>query len=282
MKDHFRSILKIPLLEKAWVYVVKNKTYGTPITKLTPNHYSYKDPTIRKVTRKGINYELNLANIVEWHLYFGFKEIAKEKLFQLHSQPLSIIDVGANIGEVSLSFARKYPNASVYGFEPHPTTFEKLKSNQSLNAFKNLQLLNLGLGAQKGEVFFEERMSGNPGMNRVTSDPEKSARQIQITTLDSFIEKNQVTTISIIKIDVEGYEHEVLKGAVQLLTNYRPALFIELDDSNLKEQGSSAPDLIQFIESLGYLIEHAETGEIISKNSNLKNSHFDIICKPKL
>ncbi|MNK33139.1 Methyltransferase domain protein [compost metagenome] len=280
MKDRFRSILKFPVLEKMWVRLVKNKTYGTTITKLTPNHYSYNDPSIRKVTRNGINYELNIANIVEWHLYFGFRETAKEKLFRLNSNPVSIIDVGANIGEVSLGLAYRYPNASVYGFEPHPVTFQKLKNNHSLNQMKNVQLLNLGLGSKKSEVHFEERAIGNPGMNRVTADPGKSAHQIQITTLDSFIAENQVPEVSVIKIDVEGYEHEVLKGAVDLLTHTKPVLFIELDDSNLMEQGSNATDFIQFIYSFGYVIEHAETGEIITKNSPLKSSHFDIICKP--
>jgi FkbM family methyltransferase len=281
-KDRFRSILKLPLLEKVWISLVKNKTYGTAITKFTPNHYSYKDPTLRKVSRNGVNYELNLTNIVEWHLYFGFKEIAKEKLLQLNSNPVTVIDVGANIGEVSFSFANNYPNATVYGFEPHPTTFQKLKRNHALNSFKNLHLQNLGLGAQTGEVHFEEREIGNPGMNRVTSNPERSAHRITITTLDSFVTEKQVSSVSIIKIDVEGYEHEVLKGASAILTNHKPILFIELDDSNLMEQGSNASDFIEFIESFGYTIEHAESAEIITKMSNLKNSHFDIICKPIL
>lgn len=281
-KDRFRSVLKLPILEKGWVQLVKNKTYGTSITKFTPNHYSYIDPTLRNATRNGINYELNLANIVEWHLYFGFKETAKEKLFALNSNPITVLDVGANIGEVSFNFANKYPHAIVHGFEPHPTTYQKLKRNYSLNSFKNLHLQNLGLGAQKGEVYFEEREIGNPGMNRVTSDPKKSTHKIAITTLDSFIEENQIPPVSIIKIDVEGYEHEVLKGAVNLLLNNKPVLFIELDDSNLMEQGSNAADFIQFIESFGYVIEHAETGEIITKHSNLKNSHFDIICKSRV
>lgn len=280
-KDRLRSILKIPLLEKIWYQLVKDKTYGTWITRLTPNHYSYKDPSYKQVKRNGIQYKLNLANIVDWNIYFGFKEISKEKLFHLHPDPVTVIDVGANIGEVSFGFAKRFPHAVIFGFEPHPLTFQNLKLNEALNSFGNIHFLNLGLGSEKGEVHFEEREIGNPGMNRVTSDPEKSAHRISITTLDSFAKENQLSSVSIIKIDVEGYEHEVLKGADNLLTTYKPMLFIELDDSNLMEQGSNAASFIEFLESYRYEIEHAETGELITKETVLKNSHFDIICKPR-
>ncbi len=282
IKDQIRFIFKIPWLEKLLVRYCTDKTYGKGLTKLTPNHYSYKNPAIRKVKRNEVNFELNIANIVDWNIYFGFYEASRENLFQLHPNPDTILDIGANIGEISLRFAKTYPQASIHSFEPFPPTFNSLKRNASLNSFSNIELHPLGLGSKPGEVFFEERAIGNPGMNRVTSNPEKSTQKIRISTLDSFAEENQLASVSIIKIDVEGYEHEVLKGAVNLLTRNKPLLFIELDDSNLMEQGSSAADFIQFIEAFGYAIEHAETGETITKNNHLKNSHFDIICKPKI
>src|SRR5690606_21116863 len=147
-------------------------------------------------------------------------------------------DIGANIGEISLRFAQLYPQARVYGSEPHPNTFKKLRTNQALNPFNNLQFFNLGLGALQTEVYFEERMIGNPGMNRVTSEPNKSTLTIPITNLDSFVQENNLANVSVIKMDIEGYEHELLKGAKYTLSSQRPLLFIELDNSNLKDQGS--------------------------------------------
>lgn len=282
IKDLARSILKIPLLEKIVVRYNTGRTYGTSLTKLTPNHYSYNSSSIRKVNRNGVNYELTISDIVDWSIYFGFKEIEKEKLLHLDPNPSTIIDVGANMGEISLRFAQQYPNAHIFSFEPHPFTFQKLQTNCSRNSFKNLTLLNLGLGSQKGEVHFEERASGNLGMNRVTSDREKSAHQIKVVPLDLFFEENKLSSLSIIKIDVEGYEHEVLKGASNVLSQYKPLLFIELDNDNLIEQGTSAIDLVKFIRSFGYQIEHGESGEPITENSNLEKSHFDIICRPRI
>lgn len=282
IKDFIRSVLKISFLEKTLVRYNADRTYGTGLTKLTPNHYSYSPSSIRKVKRHGINYELIISDIVDWSIYFGFKEIEKEKLLRLDPAPKTIIDVGANMGEISLRFAQQFPNARILSFEPHPVTFKKLKTNWNKNAFKNITLLNLGLGSQTGEVYFEERSNGNLGMNRVTADREKSAHQIHITTLDLFFQENNLSDASIIKIDVEGYEHEVLKGARNLLNQYKPLLFIELDNDNLIEQGSSATALVQFIQSFGYCIEHAESGERITEKSNLEKSHFDIICRPEI
>lgn len=278
MKDFIRSFLKIKFVETVWCRIVQNKTYGLWYTKLTPNHYTYSNPTFRKVNRKGINYLLNISNIVDWNLYFGFKEISKERLFELHKSPRTIIDAGANIGEITLNFANRFPNAMVYGFEPFPETFEVLKKNVALNNFQNVSVQNVGLGASESEVFFEEREKGNPGMNRVTNIPGKSTVKVPITTLHKFALNNQLTQISIIKIDVEGYEFQVLQGAQRILKEQKPALFIELDDNNLKDQGSSAAELILFLSNLDYSIRNAETSKEIQTDSDLSNCHLDIIC----
>ncbi|WP_300662176.1 FkbM family methyltransferase [Fluviicola sp.] len=278
-KDTFRALFKVPLVEKLLASYTNNKAYGSGLTKLTPNHYSYKSPALRRVKRNEVNFELDIANIVDWNIYFGFYEASRENLFHLHPNPNVILDIGANIGEISLRFAQRYPQASIHGFEPFPDTFETLKRNVSLNSFPNIELHPLGLGSEQGKVFFEERSAGNPGMNRVTSDPEKSSREVAITTLDSFIQNLGDQHISLIKIDVEGYELEVLKGARNLIQEHHPVFFIELDDDNLKDQNSSALELIQFLQAFGYKIRHAETHAQLTENSDFHDCHFDIVAE---
>lgn len=278
-KDSIRSLFKLPLFEHWLSSYTQNKEYGRGLTKLTPNHYSYTSPAIRKVQRNGVRFELDIANIVDWNIYFGFHETSRELLFRLLDDAEVIFDVGANIGEISLRFAHTYPKATIHGFEPFPDTFRTLKQNVSLNAFPNIELHPLGLGAQAGEVFFEERTAGNPGMNRVTANPERSTRKVAITTLDAFVGENDISTVSLIKIDVEGYEFEVLKGADQLIRRHHPVFFIELDDDNLKDQGSSAFELVQFLRSHGYRIRHAETNAPVTETSDFNHCHFDIIAE---
>ncbi|MNU81214.1 2-O-methyltransferase NoeI [compost metagenome] len=278
-KDTLRALFKVPLFEKLLTAYTTNKTYGSGLTKLTPNHYSYKSPALRKVKRNEVHFQLDISNIVDWNIYFGFYEASRENLFLLHPNPDVILDIGANIGEISLRFAQTYPQASIHSFEPFPDTFHSLKQNVSLNSFPNIELHPVGLGSEQGNVFFEERSVGNPGMNRVTSDPERSSKEVTITTLDSFAEKLGNRRVSLIKIDVEGYELEVLKGASSLIQQHRPVFFIELDDDNLKDQNGSALELIQFLHSFGYKIRHAETKAILSEESDFHGYHFDIVAE---
>ena len=69
------------------------------------------------------------------------------------------------------------------------------------------------------------------------------------------------------------------RGAEALIQEYHPIFFIELDDENLKDQGSNAPELIQFLISHGYKIRHAETNEVLTNESDFNNCHSDIIAE---
>lgn len=278
LKDSFRALFKFSPLEKLVVSYTRNKPYGKGLTKFAPNHYSYTSPAIRKVIRNGVRFQLDISNMVDWNIYFGFYEEAREKLFSLHPNPDLILDIGANIGEIALRFARTFPDSTVHAFEPFPETFRALERNKARNVFPNIHLHLLGLGSKPGKVFFEERTIGNPGMNRVTSSQEKSAIEIEVVTLDSLFKDLSEQTISLIKIDVEGYELEVLKGAAGILQKYHPILFIELDDDNLREQGGSAIELLHFLGTFGYKVRHAESNQVLTENNSFDSCHFDIIC----
>ena len=101
-------------------------------------------------------------------------------------------------------------------------------------------------------------------------------------TLDEYIEQQQIPKIDFIKIDTEGYEMHVLKGAVETLKKFRPLLFVELSDDNLRQQNNTPQELVLFLNGLGYSAKNAETNEIISPQSNLHNCFMDILCSHSL
>ena len=74
------------------------KEFGKAITKFPPNHYQYKTGTIRRVERDGIQYELDLSDLVDWYIYFGFKEPSRMILYKLVKDGSIIMDIGANVG----------------------------------------------------------------------------------------------------------------------------------------------------------------------------------------
>ena len=100
-----------------------------------------------------------------------------------------------------------------------------------------------------------------------------------MTTVDDYCKENGIVKVDLVKIDTEGYELRVLKGATRLLQDSKPTLYIEVNDDNLREQGDSALAIIEFLSSLGYdRIFNTYTGEIVSANNNFSGCHFDIIA----
>lgn len=277
----FRNIWKVPFLENLLVKITSGKTYGSFVTKLPPNHYQYREGSFRKVKRKGVNFSLDISDIMAWYIFYGFKEEAKERLYSLVNKSDIVIDVGANIGETTLNFAKLVgSNGVVYSFEPDPINYKTLEYNLSLNHFRNITLNKLGLGNQNGTYKIQTFDNNNKGMNRIINNtsPAKNYRQIIVTTLNEYVKSNNIKKVDLIKIDVEGFELNVLKGSSEVLQRFSPKLFIELDDSNLKEQGSSAKELIKLLSDYNYTIVNAENNNIVTINNTFESCHYDIIA----
>lgn len=279
--NKFRLIWKIRPLENILVWLTKGKEYGKLVTKFPPNHYQYKVGSIRTVERDGIRYQLDLADLVDWYIYFGFIEPARMNLYNLVKPGSIVMDVGANVGDTTMHLA-KYAGekGQVHSFEPDTYNFARITKNLSLNNFKNITLNNLGLGAEESYLKIIVRDEHNRGMNQLIKEELKEGDAgVKIVKLDDYISENAIDHVDLIKIDVEGFDFEVLKGASQILDRIKPDLFIELDDRCLKKQASSAMELVAFLNTKGYEVKHAETAEKITSEMDFENCHFDIIGK---
>ncbi len=158
------------------------------------------------------------------------------------------IDIGANIGTYSVILS-KYCK-EVHAFECSPDTYQNLNNSIKLNHMTNIVTHQEGLGDEEKESIFY-LTSADGGTDSLIDVPGYTSGQItvQIKTLDSF----KLTNIGFIKIDVENYELEVLKGAQQTLknSNYPPIIFEANHDEWYKEKKL---ELFKFIISLGYKI----------------------------
>lgn len=277
----FRNIFKIHAFENKLVKLTVGQTPDSFVCKLVPNNYQYKPDSIRYAVRNDIKLKLDISDYLEHAIYFGFKDKAQDELFSLCKPGDIIMDIGTNIGYVLLNFARIVGNSGfVFGFEPNPLTYNKCMENISLNDFSNIKVSNIGLGRETREEILIVPYSRNRGEAYIVStDPPDAGIKVAITTLDRFVKENQIAKIDLIKIDVEGYEFNVLNGAKETLKKYKPKLFIEVDDNLLKRQSILAKELIEFISSFGYSIVKADTGKKVTKDYNFKDVHFDIICR---
>jgi len=157
------------------------------------------------------------------------------------------VDVGANIGFLSLLGCSKVGDTGkVYAFEPVPSTFDILKTNKTLNGFNQLRLNQFALGndTKTVEIYNEKENRGGASiLNHINSE----GIQINVKRLDELGIKEKINTI---KIDVEGFEFEVLKGAEQTIKKNKPNLIIEY--SLERENSAQSNAIYDWLIQLGF------------------------------
>lgn len=278
--NFFRRIFTIRVLEK----FIQNRTLQNPdgfFKKLIPPDYLYKNGAFRLFQRGGINYRLDISNVVDHYLYFGIEDSDFSSIHSYTQQASVILDIGANIATTSLCFASINQHARILSFEPHPDTFVRARENVRLNPFKNIELFNVGLGEKMEKVKLYEVNKNNPGMNRIfMEEKDYPYKLITIEKLDDFLEAEKIHRVDLIKIDVEGFELSVLKGGEKIIRSCKPILFIELDDDNLRDNGTNAGSMIELLISFGYKnIYRASDRYPLTPFSDFLHVHYDIIAE---
>lgn len=141
----------------------------------------------------------------------------------IFSDDLVIFDIGANIGQSCAYFRQNFPDSKIFSFEPIPSTFEKLlRFVEKLPKNEKIHCYDLGMGFAEGsfEIFLKENSVLNSLSNNLPLQTTEPPVEIKITTLDKFLKSQNLNKVDILKIDVEGYEIEVLKGAEELLNSH--------------------------------------------------------------
>ena len=144
------------------------------------------------------------------------------------------LDIGANIGACSLAWYRRNPNTKIFAFEPHPETFARLKRNVDLNSLTgNIVAVHAAIGSGLGMI--DIGMSDTDSMAIVGGRKEYSnIVEVPCLTIDHFLNENNVSEIDICKIDVEGFEIEVLRGMSTSLSKVNK-LVIEYHSLSIKK-----------------------------------------------
>lgn len=282
--NFFRQIFKFSPFEDLLVRKIPELDIDSPWVRLMPPNYLYPKNSWRDVSRNGINYHLDISDYIEHAVYFGYQDRVQDDLFRLAENKKVVIDVGVNIGAVLLNFACHSPEGSIIGFEPDERNFQKAKANLELNKLDNIEIIRKGLGSETTRAKIFKVNENNEGMNRILvganlPDGGVPFSEIEIIRLDDFAAERGFESIDLIKIDVEGYELNVLRGAEQTLREFSPTLFIEVDDNNLKAQNGSARALVLFLKGLGYDVVRADNRQQLGGDEDFGNCHFDVVCE---
>ncbi len=157
----------------------------------------------------------------------------------------SVIDVGANIGQTAIqSCLNARPNGDVLAFEAHPRTFRFLQGNLKLNGCSRVLAENLALGDAEGILHFSDLSRDD--MNEITSS---GTLAVPVQRLDALVPTG--TRIHLLKIDVEGFELPVLKGAGQLLRTTH-CVFSEMCEAHVRRHHYTTAELLDFLEQAGF------------------------------
>jgi FkbM family methyltransferase len=197
------------------------------------------DCGVTDMTRRGGVYE---------HYIFDY---IKEKL---KVQGTTIIDVGANFGFHTLEFADLVGDeGKVYSFEPQRLVYYQLCGNVILNGRGNIYANNVALSDEKTSLKMEnlQYYSDEPiniGNAHLDACTHLAYNMVDVNTLDSF----ELDNVSVLKIDVQGYEPKVLDGAKETILKNKPVIFIEVEAPQLSIYGWAENDIFSRLEALGY------------------------------
>jgi FkbM family methyltransferase len=200
------------------------------IGKASPSKIKYLPPHKKLVLDDylgNVKVEIDTSFPIEKQLINGYYDPIVHNIIDEHvKKDFVCIDVGANIGAISLALAQKIaPTGKLFCIEPGQENFQKLCNNFKLNPELNgiTQSYQLGLSDKEGTLNWSEDPNnlGNATLLSAGGIP------VPVTTLDIFCRSNAIEKLDFVKVDVEGMEYEVLKGGEQVINNYRPLLFLE-------------------------------------------------------
>ena len=169
-----------------------------------------------------------------------------------------VLDVGAHAGQFAKLFARMAPEGCVYAFEPSAYARSILGPALRWNGIANVTVVTDGLSDAPGEAVLQTPITrkGQMGYGRAhisaADEPKSVAQTVRLTTLDAFVADQGLSRLDFIKADVEGWELNVLKGGMQTLARFHPALFLEVSDDWLGRAGAAPNDLWDLLTPLGY------------------------------
>ena len=171
----------------------------------------------------------------------AFWESKSRKIFSQLSKTTNVVfDIGSYSGIYTLLAAKSNNDVKTYSFEPNPELFKVLSKNIKINRLKNSKIETLALDENEGVATLyinHERFSSAASLKKNSN--QGASFQVKKTTLDSFVASEKITTIDLMKIDVEGYEINVLKGSLKSLTDFQPIILMEsLSKESLLEQKS--------------------------------------------
>ena len=205
---------------------------------------------------------------------------------QLNLSGQTVYDVGSFHGLLALFFASRAKQ--VVCFEPNTQNNKRLTENLELNGVKNVQVRKVGVGSRTEvlKMVVDPLMPGGSSVDAKMQDQMLQSgagtitEEIPIVTLDEEIPRAQLPAPDFIKIDIEGWELEALRGARHTLESKKPALFLEMHGDTVREKKRKVAGIVAFLWEINYRrILHIESGASITPETSSAAMEGHLYCQ---
>jgi FkbM family methyltransferase len=214
------------------------------------------------VVRGGVTYDVDLSQGIDFAIFLGniYERQTRAALRKLVTPGSLVLDIGANIGAHTLPLAQLVgPNGRVMAFEPTDFAFRKLSRNLELNpslaarvdACHCFLTANDGAGVPEA-IYSSWPLATEAGLHAKHLGREMQTEQAQARSLDSILSERADRKVQLVKLDVDGFECDVLRGATAMLRDAHPIFVMELAPYVLEERGSSLEQLLSYFLPNGY------------------------------
>ena len=178
-----------------------------------------------------------------------------------------VLDVGANFGYLSLVWACTIASEGmVYSFEPHPHMFESFQKSILSNKFQDRMIpQNVAVGNSEGEVEIHLSHTTSNTLSEELLGTVEDKVKVPLITLDEFSNGEDLTHCDLIKIDVDGIELDILKGAKQLLLKYAPIVIVETNNDKR---------IIEFMSDINYITLNQQLNRYVLGDDIPPNAFF--------
>lgn len=200
---------------------------------------------------------LNLQDAIQRNIFFGIYDETETRLLRKLLKPGdNFIDIGANVGYYSLIASQLVGTlGQVHAFEPVEENICVLWEAIRINGITNIRPNQLALGDRDGplELYMPEKVTNSGWVSIVPSEKRKRIISAQVVSLDDYVLTNHIDRVHLVKLDVEGAEHQVLVGGKKLFSSIRaPDLIIEVNPFLLERQNLNSQALTDPLWEWGY------------------------------
>ncbi len=189
-----------------------------------------------------------------------------QSFFKNHKENLVVLDIGANSGDWALNFLEisKEVNTTVFCVEP----YQNLKLEKLSRTKNSIKIFNIGIGERdKINITFSDFGSGGSAYSKKSMNNSTEIKPIKLISGDEFITSNKIIP-TLIKIDVDGMDFEVIRSLRNSINKYRPLVQFEFTKRFALQAGYTLSDCVKFFDAIDYEVF------VIDKNSKLKKIRF--------